>query len=172
MAVSSSDKSAFTNNSIGSTISKKSSEIVGASKKVISSSVSSVAAALTGKSKAGEEEEELSKVALIMGKVQAMLEELDDYSVYIAGHSLGGALSLIFAMEAAVQLKTPYPVTVFALGNPRTGNLDFRHVICVSLLMSLLCFFALVISSYKPLHNHLTIIVARRERASPLHVHP
>lgn len=100
----------------------------------ISESIGTITNKITGKSSSTHpaEEKEPSKVELILTKVQAMLDELDDYTVYIAGHSLGGALSLIFAMEAAATLRTSHPVTVFSLGNPRTGNIDFRHVICVS----------------------------------------
>mmetsp|Transcript_14718 Transcript_14718/g.24348 ORF Transcript_14718/g.24348 Transcript_14718/m.24348 type:complete len:480 (-) Transcript_14718:334-1773(-) len=88
----------------------------------------------TNRTKGGESdaEKEPSKLDLIMGQVQSLLDitEYEDFTVYVTGHSLGGSLSLLFAMEAAIKLRTPHPVTVFAMGNPRTGNLDFRHVIC------------------------------------------
>jgi hypothetical protein len=73
------------------------------------------------------------KIDEILTKVQALVDELpDDYKVYIVGHSLGGALALVLAMEAAAKLRTKMPVTCVTLGNPRTGNLNFRQVIQVS----------------------------------------
>lgn len=73
------------------------------------------------------------KVDEILSKVQTLVDKLtDDYKVYIVGHSLGGALALILAMEAAAKLKTKMPVTCVTLGNPRAGNLNFRYVIQVS----------------------------------------
>jgi hypothetical protein len=72
------------------------------------------------------------KIDEILTKVQALVDELpDDYKVYIVGHSLGGALALVLAMEAAAKLKMKKPVTCVTLGNPRTENLNFRHVIQV-----------------------------------------
>lgn len=59
------------------------------------------------------------------------MDEHPDYKVGVSGHSLGGALAVIFAMEAAAYLKTDFPVTCVALGNPRAGNLEFRHVVQV-----------------------------------------
>jgi hypothetical protein len=79
-----------------------------------------------------EEQPRQSKVDEILEKVEALLNEHPDYKVYIAGHSLGGALSLVFAMEAAARLQTGLPVTCIVLGNPRTGNLAFRQLMRVS----------------------------------------
>lgn len=78
-----------------------------------------------------------SKIEEILEKVQTLLDEHPGYKVYVAGHSLGGALSLVFAMEAASKLVTKQAVTCIVLGNPRTGNLAFRQVIHVSLLISI-----------------------------------
>jgi hypothetical protein len=85
-----------------------------------------------GENEASNSTTKQSKIEEILEKVQALLAEHPSYKVYVAGHSLGGALSLVFAMEAASKLDTKQPVTCIVLGNPRTGNLAFRQVMHVS----------------------------------------
>jgi pimeloyl-ACP methyl ester carboxylesterase len=88
-----------------------------------------------------------SKIEEILEKVQALLTEHPNYKVYVAGHSLGGALSLVFAMEAASKLVTKQPVTCIVLGNPRTGNLAFRQVMHVSFFIFVFDFASYFIQS-------------------------
>ncbi|CAM0904010.1 unnamed protein product [Alopecurus aequalis] len=48
-------------------------------------------------------------------------------SVTIAGHSMGGALALLFAYDLAeLGLNRTAPVTVFSFGGPRVGNAAFK----------------------------------------------
>mmetsp|Transcript_10947 Transcript_10947/g.24872 ORF Transcript_10947/g.24872 Transcript_10947/m.24872 type:complete len:99 (-) Transcript_10947:7-303(-) len=39
----------------------------------------------------------------ILEEVQSLYEENDDYSIYITGHSLGGALGLLTSLEAGAR---------------------------------------------------------------------
>jgi len=47
-------------------------------------------------------------------------------SVYVTGHSLGGAVAALFALDYAITVGKP-PAAVYTFGQPRTGNLDFAH---------------------------------------------
>jgi hypothetical protein len=47
-------------------------------------------------------------------------------SLTICGHSLGGALATLFALDAAANAPAPFKEpTVYTYASPRTGNLDF-----------------------------------------------
>jgi hypothetical protein len=50
----------------------------------------------------------------------------EEVSITITGHSLGGALALLNAYEAAKNLPTDVSISVISFGAPRVGNNDFR----------------------------------------------
>lgn len=63
----------------------------------------------------------------LVTKVAELFEEYPDYRLYTTGHSLGGALATLFAMEAAASKdpRIPKPVTCITIASPRVGNLSF-----------------------------------------------
>ena len=65
----------------------------------------------------------------ILEKVAKVFEEYPDYFLYTTGHSLGGALATLFAMEAGAS-KDPRikkPVTCITIASPRVGSLSFAR---------------------------------------------
>ena len=55
------------------------------------------------------------------------IDDDDDTSVTVAGHSMGGALALLLAYDLAeLGLNGAAPVTVFSFGAPRVGNAAFK----------------------------------------------
>jgi hypothetical protein len=72
------------------------------------------------------EAEEKVKIQHIMEQVLRLFQEYPGYSLYVQGHSLGGALATLFAFEAAAHPGIPNkPVTCISAGSPKVGNLDF-----------------------------------------------
>ena len=69
-----------------------------------------------------------SRLARILDEIMNLQTEYDGYKIYITGHSLGGALGLLAALEIAEQLgRTDQPVTFVGVGNPRAGTeVSFR----------------------------------------------
>jgi pimeloyl-ACP methyl ester carboxylesterase len=70
------------------------------------------------------------KYKIIMTQLQQIFDECPDYSLYVCGHSLGGALATLFAFECAAATRDdessiPHPVTVITSGAPKVGNIDF-----------------------------------------------
>jgi len=61
----------------------------------------------------------------ILEQVHELFKEREDYRLFISGHSLGGALATMFALEAAADNQIPKPVTCITSGAPKVGNLDF-----------------------------------------------
>jgi len=64
--------------------------------------------------------------------MKCLLQEYPGYRVYITGHSLGGALSTVFAFQAAASTETwnlhlPTPITCISFASPMVGNLAFRR---------------------------------------------
>ena len=57
--------------------------------------------------------------------VTALVEEYPDFPVYVTGHSLGGALATLAALDLTV-LKPKIPVHVYTFGAPRVGNDAFQ----------------------------------------------
>jgi hypothetical protein len=55
------------------------------------------------------------------------MEANPEYSLYTTGHSLGGALSTLFAFEVAADDKILKPVTCISIASPKVGNLAFRR---------------------------------------------
>lgn len=74
-----------------------------------------------------EEDTNPTKVEVILNQLRALREECPDYKIYVSGHSLGGALALIVALEAAAVFGGG--VTCITIGNPKTGNYQFRSAI-------------------------------------------
>ena len=65
---------------------------------------------------------------LIHDEVKAELEKIDDsYSIYITGHSLGGALALL----ATKNLHRDNIAACYTYGSPRVGNEEFAYSIKV-----------------------------------------
>jgi hypothetical protein len=62
-----------------------------------------------------------------MKHVRALMEANPQYSLYTTGHSLGGALSTLFAFEAAADDQILKPVTCINIASPKVGNLAFRR---------------------------------------------
>lgn len=61
----------------------------------------------------------------IVQKVNSLLEENPDYSVYVTGHSLGAALSTLFGYEYGIT--TDHKVCVVSFASPRVGNYKFKQ---------------------------------------------
>lgn len=68
-----------------------------------------------------------SKCDAIMKDVRTLMEANPQYSLYTTGHSLGGALSTLFAFEAAADDRILKPVTCINIASPKVGNLAFRR---------------------------------------------
>lgn len=62
-----------------------------------------------------------------MNHLTRLLEEHIDYTVYVTGHSLGGALATIFSFSAATDDRIPKPVSCITFASPKCGNLDFSR---------------------------------------------
>jgi len=68
----------------------------------------------------------------ILKEIESIRKENNDYSVYITGHSLGGALGLLTALEAGTCFgKVGLPVTFVGIANPRGGTEGFRDAVSV-----------------------------------------
>jgi len=73
-----------------------------------------------------------TKMATILDQISAIYETRDDYELYITGHSLGGAMALITALEAAVRFSVQgkkASVTCVTVGNPMAGGHTFRRAL-------------------------------------------
>jgi hypothetical protein len=81
-----------------------------------------------------------TKIQIIVKQLRALKEKYPSDCIYITGHSLGGALSLIAALSVATDRilssmpeDTPpdiTPVTCITLGNPKPGNRAFSNALC------------------------------------------
>jgi hypothetical protein len=71
-----------------------------------------------------------SRLARILDELMILQTEYDDYNIYVSGHSLGGALGLMSALEIAARFgKEDRPVTFVGIGNPRAGTeVSFRQL--------------------------------------------
>mmetsp|Transcript_7574 Transcript_7574/g.17184 ORF Transcript_7574/g.17184 Transcript_7574/m.17184 type:complete len:482 (+) Transcript_7574:52-1497(+) len=78
----------------------------------------------------GETGGKQSKYMEIMKHVDQLVAETPsrrNYSLYITGHSLGGALATLFGFYAAASSSLPLPVTVVSVASPRVGNIAFAR---------------------------------------------
>jgi hypothetical protein len=57
------------------------------------------------------------------GKIETILQEVQDKPLFVTGHSMGGALSVLAACRLA-KMGRP-PVAVYTFGAPRVGDLTF-----------------------------------------------
>lgn len=71
-------------------------------------------------------EDGTSKFDAIVGHLKALLTENPDYSIYIAGHSLGGSLANLTAFQLAGVPEIPSP-TVITFGALLIGDVRFRR---------------------------------------------
>ena len=79
-----------------------------------------------------EQTKRKTKIATILDQISVIYETRPDYELYITGHSLGGALALITALEAAVRFAVQgekRPVTCVTVGNPKAGGRTFRRAV-------------------------------------------
>ena len=68
-----------------------------------------------------------SRLERIIREVNNLQKQYSDHRLYVTGHSLGGALGLIAALELAAQFGKPgQPVTFVGIANPRAGTEGFR----------------------------------------------
>jgi hypothetical protein len=65
------------------------------------------------------------KCQIILEKIRELFKDHPDYRLFIAGHSLGGALTTLMALEAGADENIPKPVTAITSGAPKVGNLEF-----------------------------------------------
>jgi hypothetical protein len=77
------------------------------------------------------EDEAPTKCQVILQHLALVLRDYSEYSVYITGHSLGGALATLFAFEVAClkSHETPKPITCINFASPRVGNVHFSRTI-------------------------------------------
>ena len=65
----------------------------------------------------------------ILEEIESLSKENEDYAIYITGHSLGGALGLLTALEAGTRFGKPgLPVTYVGIANPRGGTVRSRII--------------------------------------------
>lgn len=73
----------------------------------------------------------LSLIKLVTGNIYDGGEQLSKWHVYVTGHSLGGALATLLALElSSSQLakRGNISVTMYNFGSPRVGNRNFADV--------------------------------------------
>uniref|UniRef100_A0A7S4MD75 Fungal lipase-type domain-containing protein n=1 Tax=Odontella aurita TaxID=265563 RepID=A0A7S4MD75_9STRA len=63
-----------------------------------------------------------SKYEVIEDQVIAVLKKNPGYKLYVTGHSLGGALSTLFAFLASARDEIPNPVTCVSVASPYVGD--------------------------------------------------
>jgi Lipase (class 3) len=68
-----------------------------------------------------------SKYETIIDHLKSLLDSYRGYRVRVCGHSLGGALSTVFAFQAACDNALPRPLLCCTFASPRVGNLDFAR---------------------------------------------
>lgn len=70
----------------------------------------------------------------IMRTLLAQMEDDEDCEVYVTGHSLGGALAKIFALDLSTRIQEGHipksdtvRCTMYSMGSPRVGDAAFAH---------------------------------------------
>jgi len=75
----------------------------------------------------GSDGRDISKSEAIMGKLHELFGQYKDYKLYVTGHSLGAALSTLFAFRAADNNGIPNkPVINVSFASPFVGDQKFR----------------------------------------------
>ena len=82
-----------------------------------------------------------SRLGRILDELQHLHQKYNDHRIYVSGHSLGGSLALLAAIEIAAKFgKMGKPVTAVCMANPRGGtkvsedDLVVENEICYLLL--------------------------------------
>jgi hypothetical protein len=71
-----------------------------------------------------------NRLSQILEQVGSLRSKREDYRIYVTGHSLGGALAMLTALEvAALWGTTDNPVTFIGIGNPRAATYSFRDAV-------------------------------------------
>lgn len=81
---------------------------------------------LYDKTQIGSDGRDISKSEAIMGKLHELFGIYKDYTLYVTGHSLGAALSTLFAFRAADNALIPKPVINVSFASPFVGDQKFR----------------------------------------------
>lgn len=68
-----------------------------------------------------------NKCQKIMEELVALAFKYPDYKIYTCGHSLGGALCTLFALEAAADPRLPKPISCVSIASPKVGSASFRR---------------------------------------------
>ncbi len=83
---------------------------------------------LYGDTKLGIDQRTISKAETILGELQALFLKHSDYKLYVTGHSLGAAMSTLFAFRAAYDTGIPNkPLVNVSFASPYVGDSDFRQ---------------------------------------------
>lgn len=61
----------------------------------------------------------------LVGEIRSQLEQTPDYSIYVSGHSLGGALCTLFGYLLAHEIENH--VTVVSFASPRIGDTVWKN---------------------------------------------
>ena len=71
-----------------------------------------------------------SRLARILDEIEQLEKQYDQYNLYVTGHSLGGALGLLAALEIAARFgEKNRPVTFVGVANPRAGTeVSLRYI--------------------------------------------
>lgn len=67
-----------------------------------------------------------SKYEIIEDQVIAVLDRHPGFKLYVTGHSLGGALSTLFAFMASARDEIPKPVTCVSVASPYVGDRSWK----------------------------------------------
>jgi predicted lipase len=83
---------------------------------------------LYGNTQLGIDQRTISKAETILGELQALFLKHSDYRLYVTGHSLGAALSTLFAFRAAYDIGIPIkPIVNISFASPYVGDSEFRQ---------------------------------------------